>query len=140
MYNIFICIFRDCQINKGGQITCIPLADGINSWTLGGVAVFLLSGQLSGSPCQPQVLVIRDFATTCTCTCQHYYAIFMHVYMYTCMHTYTYALCGYTRHLRTCRYAAIHVNRPSGISQAAAIAANRTQGVNEGGQINEDGG
>ena len=50
----------------------------------------------------------------------------VHVHMY--MHTY--ALCGYTRHLRTCRYAAIHVNRPSGISQAAAIAANRTQGVN----------
>ena len=40
-----------------------------------------------------------------------------------------YALCGYTRHLRTCRYAAIHVNRPSGISQAAAIAVNRTEGV-----------
>ena len=51
----------------------------------------------------------------------------------------TYALCGYTRHLRTChlrtchlrtcRYAAIHVNRPSGISQATAIAVNRTKGV-----------
>ena len=41
----------------------------------------------------------------------------------------TYALCGYTRHLRTGRYAVIHVNRPSGISQAAAIAVNRTQGV-----------
>ena len=26
-------------------------------------------------------------------------------------------------------YAAIHVNRPSGISQAAAIAVNRTKGV-----------
>ena len=50
----------------------------------------------------------------------------MHVYMY--MHTY--ALCGYTRHLRTCRYAAMQVNRPSGISQAVAIAVNRTQGVN----------
>ena len=49
----------------------------------------------------------------------------VHVHMY--MHTY--ALCGYTRHLRTCRYAAIHINRPSGISQAAAVAANRTQGV-----------
>ena len=48
----------------------------------------------------------------------------VHVYMD------TYALCSYTRHLRTCRYAAILVNRPSGISQAAAIAANRTQGVN----------
>ena len=39
-------------------------------------------------------------------------------------------LCGYTRHLRTCRYVAILVNRPSGISQAAAIAVNCTQGVN----------
>ena len=46
------------------------------------------------------------------------------------MYMYTYALCGYTRHLRTCRYAAIHVSRPSGISQAAAIAVNRTKGVN----------
>ena len=45
------------------------------------------------------------------------------------MFMHTYALCGYTRHLRTCQYAAIHINRPSGISQAAAIAANRTQGV-----------
>ena len=25
-----------------------------------------------------EVLVNRDFATTCTCTCQHYCAIFMH--------------------------------------------------------------
>ena len=45
------------------------------------------------------------------------------------MCTCTHALCGYTRHLRTCRYAAVHVNRPSGISQAVAIAVNRTQGV-----------
>ena len=68
----------------------------------------------------------------------HYRAIFMrsarvhvHMYMHMYMHTYmhTYALCGYTRHLRTCRYAAILVNWPSGISQAAAIAVNRTQGV-----------
>ena len=65
------------------------------------------------------------------------YLCIVHVYMYTCtcthvhVHTYmhTYALCGYTRHLRTCRYAAILINRPSGISQAAAIAANRTQAV-----------
>ena len=91
----------------------------------------------SVEPCRTQVLVIRDFATTCacTCTCQHYYAIFMHsAYMCTCTRTrmhyirlYTslaYLLvCGYTRHLRTCWYAAIHVNRPSGISQAAAVAA-----------------
>ena len=55
-----------------------PLADGINSWTLGGVPVFLQSGQLSGSQCQIQGLVIRDFSTMCACTCQHYYAIFMH--------------------------------------------------------------
>ena len=45
------------------------------------------------------------------------------------MYMHTYALCGYTCHLRTCRHAAIHVNRPSGISQAVAIAVNRTQGV-----------
>ena len=51
----------------------------------------------------------------------------VHVYMY----TYTYALCSYTRHLRTCRNAAILINRPSGISQAAAIAANRTKGVHK---------
>ena len=51
----------------------------------------------------------------------------VHVHMY--MHTY--ALCGYTRHLRTYRNAAILVNRPSGISQAAAIAVNRMQRVNE---------
>ena len=49
----------------------------------------------------------------------------VHVHMY----THTYALCGYTRRLRTCRYVAIHVNRPSGISQAAAIAINRAKGV-----------
>ena len=54
-------------------------------------------------------------------TCQHYYAIFMHsACVHVHMHMYTYALCG---------YAAIHVNRPSGISQAAAIAANSTQAV-----------
>ena len=41
----------------------------------------------------------------------------------------TYALCGHARDLRTCRYAAIHVNRPSGISQATATAVNRTEGV-----------
>ena len=41
----------------------------------------------------------------------------------------TYALYGYTHHLCTCRYAAIRVNQPSGISQAAAIAVNRTEGV-----------
>ena len=60
----------------------------------------------------------------------HYYAIFMHsacVHVHMYMHTY--ALCGCTCHLRTCQYAAILVNRPSGISQAAAIAVNRTQGV-----------
>ena len=55
----------------------------------------------------------------------HSACIHIHMYML------TYALCGYTRHLRTSRYAAIHVNRPdSGISQAAAITVNRTQGVN----------
>ena len=55
------------------------------------------------------------------------YLCIVHVYMY--MHMHTYPLCGYTRHLRTCRYAAIRVNRPSGNSQAVAIAVNRTQGV-----------
>ena len=44
----------------------------------------------------------------CMCTCSH-------VNAHVCV---------------TCRYAAVHVNRPSGISQAAAIAVNRTQGVN----------
>ena len=60
------------------------------------------------------------------------YLCIVHVYMYMYMYMHTYALCGYTctRHLRTCRYAAILANRPSGISQAAAVAANRTQGVN----------
>ena len=53
------------------------------------------------------------------------YLCIVHVYMYTYVYMHTYALCGYTRHLRTCRYAAIHVNQPSGISQAAAIAVNR---------------
>ena len=56
------------------------------------------------------------------------YLCTVHVYMYMYMHTY--ALCSYTRHLRTCRYAAILVIRPSGISQAVAIAVNRTKGVN----------
>ena len=125
-----------------------PLADGINIMDAGRFAgIFAewgLFSQLSGSPCRTQLLVIRDFTTTCTCTFQHYYAIFMHsacvhvhMYMYTCtcthvhvhMYMHTYALCGYTRHLRTCRYAAIHVNWPSGISHAAAIAVNHTQGV-----------
>ena len=32
---------------------------------LGGLPVFLPSGQLSGLPCRTQVLVIRDFTTTC---------------------------------------------------------------------------
>ena len=45
------------------------------------------------------------------------------------MYMHTYALCGYTRLLCTCQYAAIHVNQPSGISQAAAIAVNHTKGV-----------
>ena len=39
------------------------------------------------------------------------------------MRLYT-SVCGYTR-----RYAAVHVNRPSGISQAAAITVNCAQGV-----------
>ena len=133
-------VYNIVTINKAWNLSAGFRLTQINLWTLGGVPVFLPSDQLSGSPCRTQVLVIRDFATTCTCTCQHYYAIFMHS---ACIHVqmHMYALCGYTRHcvlgmrlytsLRTCRYAAIHVNRPSGISQAAAIAAKRTQGVND---------
>ena len=34
-------------------------------WMLGGLPVFLPSGQLSGSLCRTQVLIIRDFTTTC---------------------------------------------------------------------------
>ena len=63
----------------------------------------------------------------------HYYAIFMHsacTRVHAHMYMHTYALCGYTRHLRTCRYAAMQVNRPSGISQAAAIAVNRKLELN----------
>ena len=56
----------------------------------------------------------------------HYYAIFMHsACVHVQMYIHTYALCGYTCHLRTRRYAAIQVNRPSDISQAVAV--NRTQ-------------
>ena len=40
----------------------------------------------------------------------------VHVHMY--MHTYMYALCDYSRRLRTCSYAAILVNRSSDIFQA----------------------
>ena len=62
--------------------------------------------------------------------CVHVH-VHVHMYMYTCTCTHVHAhVCGYTSHLCTCRYATIHVNRPSGISQAAAIAVNHTQGVN----------
>ena len=44
------------------------------------------------------------------------YLCIVHVYMYTCKCT-------------RMHYAAILVNRPSGISQAAAIAVNRTEWV-----------
>ena len=74
--------------------------------------------------CRTQVLVIRDFTTTCTC--KHALLCRVHV-----VHVYTYTLGGYTHHLRTCRYATIHVNRPSSISLAAAIAVNHRQGVND---------
>ena len=81
---------------------------------------FLPSGQLTGSLCRTQVLVIRDFATTCTCTCRHYYAIFIHsacthVHAHVCtMRLYTslayLSVCGYTRqpaqwHLSSCGYS-----------------------------------
>ena len=44
----------------------------------------------------------------CNIIMQHYYAIFMHS-AYVHVHMHTYALCGHTRHLRTCRYAAIRL-------------------------------
>ena len=85
--------------------------------------------KLSGSLCRTQVLVIRDFTTT---MCVYMSALLCNIYacVYVHMYTHTYALCGCTRHLRTCRYAAILVNRPSGISQTAAITVNRTKRVN----------
>ena len=57
--------------NKLHAMIVYPLADGFKLWTLGGWPVFLPSNQLSGSLCRTQVLVIRDFTTTCTCTCKH---------------------------------------------------------------------
>ena len=80
-------------------------------------------------PCRTQVLVIRDFTTTCTCK---------------------HALYGCTCHLRTCRYVAIlgpiswhclpqnsAVNSAMKLGPVAsqAIAVNRTQGVNTQCQI-----
>ena len=53
-----------------------------------------------------------------------------HVYMYMCTHVHAH-VCSmrlYTS-LLYLSYAAILVNRPSGISQAAALAVNRTKGV-----------
>ena len=75
-----------------------PFVDGIQLCTLGGLPVFLPSGQLSGSLCRTQVLVIRDFTTTCTCTSQTImqYLCTVHVYMFTCTCT-------------RMHYAAIHV-------------------------------
>ena len=46
-----------------------------------------------------------------------------------CVHVHAHVCTMHVYHLRTCRYAALHINRPSGISQAAAIAVNRTKGV-----------
>ena len=169
--------------------------------------VFLPSGQLSGSSCQTQVLVIRDFATTCIlnkiinapcgtlklllalgvakyiksykihfvvqyatdyCPLEHdnyktisahlgspiscyinnlhgafifllsvhvhvstimQYLCIVHVYMYTCKCVHYTAIHITCIHVCTCRNVAIHINRPSGISQAAAIAISRTKGV-----------
>ena len=56
-----------------------------------------LCNQLSGTPCRTHVLVMRDFTTTCTCTCKH--ALLCNIY-YLCMYT-----CTCTR----MHYAAIHV-------------------------------
>ena len=76
------------------------------------------------------VLVIRDFTTACTCmyVCKHallcniIHSACVHVHMHMCTRPYgTMRLYTSLAYLR--RYAAIHVNRPSGISQAAAIAA-----------------
>ena len=103
----------------------IYFADGINSWTLGGVPVLLPSGQLSGAPCRTQVLVIRDFRLRVHVHYKHALLVqyIMHIAcVHVHMYVHPYALCDYTRHLRTCRYAAIHVNRPSGISQAACCS------------------
>ena len=39
------------------------------------------------------------------------------IMQYLCIvHVYMYALCGYTRHLRTCWYAAIAVNHTEGVN------------------------
>ena len=51
------------------------------------------------------------------------YLCIVHVYVCTRMHD-----AAIRVYLRTCRYAATHVNRPSGVSQAAAITVNLTQG------------
>ena len=71
------------------------------------------SSQLSGSLCRTQVLIIRDFATMCTC--RHYYATCTHNYMH------MYALCGYTCqpaqwHLSSCGYS-----RHQGVNIAAFL-------------------
>ena len=50
---------------------------------------------------------------------------------YLCTHVHAHVCTIRLRHLCTCRYAAIQVNRPSGISQAAAIAVHRPQGVKQ---------
>ena len=67
----------------------------------------------SGSPCRTQVLVIRDFTTTCTCTCKH--ALLCNVYAHICtMRLYMLlaylSVCGYTCqpaqwHLSSCGYS-----------------------------------
>ena len=59
--------------------------------------------------------------SACACTHVHVH-MYIHVYMH--VHTHTCALCGCTRHLRTCRYAAVDVNLPSRISQDAVAAVN----------------
>ena len=122
---------RICQWSAG-QMPVNPLRT-----MLGGVPVFLPSGQLSGSTCQNPsagnqrfynyvyVYVYVYVYMYVTCTCQHYYAIFMHsacVPVHAHVHTmrlYTslayLSVCGYTR------------QPGSGISQAA----NRTQGVKD---------
>ena len=53
------------------------------------------------------------------------------IMQYLCIvYMHMYVLCGYTRHLRTCRYVAIHVNSPvASLKLLLAIAVNRTLGV-----------
>ena len=135
--------FYNLEFIRGESIQVLTLAYGIKLWTLGGLPVFLPSGQLSGSPCRTQVLAIRDFTITCTCTCtctcKH--ALLCNIYaqcMCTCTHVHTHvctmrpytslanlSVCGYTRqpaqwHLSSCCYS--HPTVPKGLNSAILFA------------------